>query len=446
MGGVSKFFLGIGGQQSGPFTEDEIKAKITSREAPGDSLVWFEGLADWQRLDSLAFFKDAFEAKSSHPEPEPPAAPLVEAPTTRPAPKEEFLRPVFSPKEAVFFRPKGPRPELVVGAVVALLLGGGLFWYLGSQEENTKIDPLAQVPKNDPKSRPGRLKKAESDFLLNPSTLPADFLALVQENPNDESGKRALALLESTYTKRKNFRELGSLYQAAGRPWDAVGPFTEGKFFNEAEQAALQAFEKSSDVATRKSNLIKAIQLLTGPLHNTAEAVQKIQAFEKAFPQEPHPFSYYMLPTDKKIADLFGRTSYFFVEHLLQHVKAEFPELKLAARPMVAIAKQGQDRYQIVGSNQGEVLLNHDRLKDIRFEYWLVGNEWMLVGTNVTAERKAWARKAREHLKDPSVTSAQMLNYLESVIHNQFPQLGIHEKINPELLATAAREKPSDKK
>lgn len=61
---AARYFLGIGGEQSGPLSESEVIQKIRNGEIPSDSLVWFEGLAEWQAIDTIPAFREAFNDSS----------------------------------------------------------------------------------------------------------------------------------------------------------------------------------------------------------------------------------------------------------------------------------------------------------------------------------------------------------------------------------------------
>jgi len=298
--------------------------------------------------------------------------------------------------------------------------------------------PRANVQKNA-NSRIARLQKAESDVLLSPNSIPADFLALIKENGQDEIAKRAANNLESVYKRKLRYLELAQLYILIGRPQDAIGPFEEQKNFVEAEKAAFAAFEKATDQEQKKKLLLKSIQLLVSQANNLPMATLRIQILEKLFPNEAHPFGYYLLNNDKKMADLFDRTSLFFVENLIAHMKAEFPQLKLKGRPVVSLVKEGADKYRILGAYKGDVVLSYDNLNNIKFEYWLVGSEWNLVATNVTVERQAWAKTNKSRHLNATLKGADMLSYMENLMRNQFPRLGLHERLDKEAVASAAR-------
>lgn len=437
MAAEKKFFLGIGGQQAGPFSDAEVSDKIISGEVRTDTLVWYEGLNEWQRADTIAYFQPAFKK---------PKKAKVGSALAGPGKTEltsESLRPVFSSREAVFSRRKGPRPLVLAVGGLILAAGFGAFWLMDQESAAPKLQATG-LKKLDLTTRPGRLHKADADYLLNSTVIPDDFLRLVTENSTDEVGKRAAAQLEAIYKKKNRTRELAELYEKVGRHEDAIAPFMEDKLFVEAERNAYQGYEKASDKKLRRRMLMKSIELTTGPLQDIKNAIPRIRKLEAEYPNEPHPYGYYLLSPEKKIADLFSRTSFFFVENLITHIKAEFPQLKLGGRPSVAVIKEGPDRYRIVGTYKGDVVLNYDRLKKIRFEYWLVVNDWNLVATNVTTEREAWARTNRGRHIDTVRSADVLLLYLEGVMRARFPKLGLHDRVSPEEFKSALRQTASN--
>ena len=437
-----RFFLGINGQQSGPHSEAEVKSKIRAGQVRPDALVWFEGLSQWQRVDSLAYFQADFGKPSA------PAVALA-APKETPSKKASKaapppLRPVFSTEQAVVYRRRGPRPEVAIGAALLLVLGGAAVWYVSTLGDGIDDAAPVAVTLSPAALRAKRLEKAESDMLLNPGTIPGDFAALLQEKSDDDVARKAFTVLENAYKKRGKLPELADLYLKAKRPIDAVNPLLELKKYTEAQAAAYQAYQQIEQPALRRAMLTRSIDLLTGPLQNAPEALAQIRLLEKEFPAEKHAFGYYLLSEDKKMADLFERTSFFFVESLLHHIKSEFPQIKLESRPLVKITKEKGGLYRITGNYQGDVFLSHDRLKGIRFEYWLVGSEWNLVATNVTRERQEWSAANRARHLRTSRDAKAMLAYLEGVMRAQFPLLGLHEKVSRDALSSAARDTASD--
>jgi hypothetical protein len=436
MSSDKKFFLGVGGQQTGPHTEAEIKAKIVNGSVKPDALIWYEGLGEWQRIDTIVFFQGDFK-----PTKELLNVTAVQKRTNTPRLNPEALKPIFSSKEAVFSRPVGPRREVVVGAIVVLALGIGAFLYLSGDDAQSLIVD-GGISKAAVTPRLVRFQKLEGEYLRDPSKVPPGLLELIKEEPKDEASNRAIALLESIYRKKKMLAELSAMYLSIGRAGDAVAPLIEAKMLPEAEKAAYDAYKIEADADKKHALLLRSIEIGVKLDSKAPSIIEKIHLLDKEYPSKPHPFGYYLLSPEKKMADLFNRVSFYFVESLATHLKAEFPQLSLSARPEAALVKSGDGHFRIVGKYKGEVVLSYDRLKNIRFEYWLGANEWALVETNVTPERAAWAvkNKSRQVIAQ---TSTQMLAYLENVMKNQFPQQGLHDKISESAMSQAARETTS---
>jgi hypothetical protein len=51
---MNLWYYGRADQQFGPIDEFTLRGKIASGEVPGDSLVWRDGMSDWQPLASVA--------------------------------------------------------------------------------------------------------------------------------------------------------------------------------------------------------------------------------------------------------------------------------------------------------------------------------------------------------------------------------------------------------
>ncbi|MCB0418549.1 MAG: DUF4339 domain-containing protein, partial [Bdellovibrionales bacterium] len=45
-----QYYLGIDGDQTGPYSEADIIEKIQSQTIPEDALVWHEGLSAWTAI------------------------------------------------------------------------------------------------------------------------------------------------------------------------------------------------------------------------------------------------------------------------------------------------------------------------------------------------------------------------------------------------------------
>jgi uncharacterized RDD family membrane protein YckC len=80
------FYLAVNGQQIGPFTIDELKAKNIHR----DTLVWTEGLDNWTKAEYIPLLKDALRAT-------PPPLPNMETTTS-----SQQVPPIATPPPPIF--------------------------------------------------------------------------------------------------------------------------------------------------------------------------------------------------------------------------------------------------------------------------------------------------------------------------------------------------------
>lgn len=66
-----QFYIAVNGQQTGPFSFDDLKAKGIQR----DTMIWTEGLDNWTKAEHVALLKDILRAT-------PPPLPNMESKTT----------------------------------------------------------------------------------------------------------------------------------------------------------------------------------------------------------------------------------------------------------------------------------------------------------------------------------------------------------------------------
>lgn len=70
--GQAGFFIGVNGQQLGPFGPNELQGQVTAGQLTPDTLVWRQGMAAWTRAGDVPEVNSVFGAA---PPPLPPAAP-----------------------------------------------------------------------------------------------------------------------------------------------------------------------------------------------------------------------------------------------------------------------------------------------------------------------------------------------------------------------------------
>jgi len=476
-----QFFLGIGGNQTGPFTDEEVNEQIRQGAVPSDALIWYEGLPDWQPIQSVEFFKDSFggatptRAKKSAVTPggfKPLDESSDESEDEEESPrksKDDAYVPVQTGKKkkkkessagdsystfasndrvaTVFsdeadFGGAGPsksRAGLLVMLVLVVGAAGGYFYYTGDLQallghEETPV--VSAVPVKETKEKTGsrdtRARQALSQLLLKPDENIKILTEVARENPDDATGTEAIKSLVEYYKQRKRNGDAARLLMETKRPKEASEFFLmEPPSYEEAEPALFSAYSTSTDPG-RRSLLLKDIDLLLGPIKNIQLAVERIKLLEKDFPRERHPYAYYLKTTDQKIADLFGRLSFHFVQGLLAHLMSEMPQINFINRPVVEIKKDKKDNYRIVGSYKGDVALNQDRMKDIRFTFWLFNEQWAVVDTNLTVERERFSRAEKKRREGEVSSSDRMLAYMEDTFKTLFPNSALHEVVTPD--------------
>src|SRR6185369_5402678 len=62
--GDGVWHLVVGGEQVGPFTPDEVRAKHAAGECDVETYAWRDGFSDWMRLGSIEDFADLEQARA----------------------------------------------------------------------------------------------------------------------------------------------------------------------------------------------------------------------------------------------------------------------------------------------------------------------------------------------------------------------------------------------
>jgi hypothetical protein len=462
-----QYFLGIGGDQTGPYAEEDLLGRIRQGQVPPDSLVWFEGLPDWQPIQSVEFLKDVFSeagadftATNIEPKPLPPSSgakagfrPLTDAMPAYSGPSRSALpasneldassfasgssmTTVFSEKEATFGAGGGgdKKKTIALLAVLAVAVVGGVVYMTMEGGPSLEVPPptasapIERLPAQD--DRTTRLRKAMSELFLKPDEILPILREIVKENANDGPGKEAIEALVDFYKNQRNPSEAGRILLQAGRPLEASQLFlSDPPSYREAEEAIFAAYKVSTNT-NKRDLLIQDIRLLLGQVNNVPLAIERIRVLEKEFKGTKHPFGYYLTSVDSRIADIFNRTSFFFVQRLLAFIETEFPHMSLAKRPIVEILKDKRGKYRIAGRYEGDISLHQDRMENMKIVFWLKDESWVVVETNLTPERAKWAGEERERIKDDTLTADEMLLYMEGVFRQQFPKTAIHESVS----------------
>lgn len=432
-----KYFIGVGGEQAGPFSENEIWAKVRAHEIPDTTPLWYEGLPDWQPLSQVAPFNGT-----------PPPEPVVKKPTVRPKKKsgeddgepsaatfaeEGDTSPVFDKKAGIFSKRsfvEAYGKYLVIGCILSLFGGAVYYIFVAGDQLMETVQNVTQPkkPSPPPETRESKVSKALSELLLSPSASLQILEAAWKEKPDDETGKQAFSAMVDYYSTHAP-AEAGRLLMADKKPLEALKFYlADPPNYEAAARAYSAAAEMETDAGKQRDQLMEEIKILIGPGNNRELALTKLQAFDKKYPGTPHPFKYYLKPSEQKIQDIFDRISFYFVQSLLSYLDTEFKQVKLVTRPKVEVRREPDGRYRISGSYQGDVVLNRDRLTDIKLVFWSVKEQWALVETNITDERTKASKATRQKLETTSLSADEMLTNLETTFRTQFPKSALHER------------------
>ena len=460
--GTRQYFLGIAGQQSGPFSDAEVLEKIRSREVPSDALVWYEGLPEWQAINTIEFFKEAFATAPEVPPdavnvavntaPAPAPEPQSKESTPRPAkakpPGSASAQPVTSfadgeSTSAVLVNggigsDGGENRFKIMGAVLAAVFVLGLigfYLYLHSLASQSPDEiarseiKLPKVPQLTINDREIALRKANTEMLAHPDTSLNELRKLVIAKADDRVGKEALGMLLQYYRQNQRPMDAGRLMMDLRRPQEAYQFFRQNAAIPsqvQVELAAYQGFQQATDPAQKRQMLIDDIELLIQPLDKMDIAMERIRLFAKLFPNTPNPYGYYLKTTDEKIADIFNKISGSFVRSLLAFATSEFPQMHLEGMPVVEVHRE-KDQYRIAARYKGKVRLQRDLLEDIHFSFWMIDGNWVVVDTNLTQERQIWSHRNRVRYASKLLSADEMLKYEQAVFKTQFPDAGFHE-------------------
>lgn len=439
-----QYFIGIADNQIGPLTEEEVIRRIKTGSVNLETLVWFEGMQQWALISTIPVFDAAFKGKAQAPKKEriepkkvvdavkPRKPKVVDDDHQRFLGDEKSVSIVFNEDEgrlgdSSFASDRIVKTLFGLAGLSLLVIGGFYFMAVSNRTETEKSRSKPGVKSND--NRQIQLGKATSELLIDPKTSEETLISLVRANGIDAVAQDAVKVLSEYYIRNQRFADAGRLMLQLKKYPEAAGFFSRlADTRIEAESAYFMAYENSREPSDRKHYLEQSIKGLLATSGPTEKAVERIRLFEKEFPSQPHPFGYYLKAVDDRISDIFSRISFHFVQGLLGYVEAEFPQMGLIDRPLVEVRKDKDGRYKIAGSYRGEILLNKDRLQNIQFVFWLNGDRWVLVDTNLTRERKRWAEQERKKLKTIGISGEQMLKILESAFKNKFPNAAFHER------------------
>lgn len=487
----SQYYLGIAGEQTGPFTEQEIRAKIRSAEVPEDALVWHDAMDDWKPLRQVPELWALFKSSGSGPSKPPPKAKAK--PKKAPVLAEEFeaiatfatsdgnLEPAFrsdgKPTKkkkkkggGVSFSLGGGTRRVALGlALVAILGAAGFFftaddlfvgdasqapatpeatddggWSVGKIAKLVGLGDVAELfgipteeaptptPAPDPlQERAKSLKVAQEKMLVSPEDGLTELQRIVDSKNDDAIAKQATDTAVSYLQSLRRYPEAGKLLLKTNRPAEAVEMFLEPpKSYEDADTALMAAAEIAKGKENeRRQWLVKSIDLLLEAKADRKKIEERLRLLEKEFAGLDHPYKYYLKTDDEKIADLFNRMSFTFVQSLLAHVATEFPQLTLQERPTVSVVREGNDKYRLVGRYGGAVQLSRDVLPNVKFVFWGHNGVWYLVETDVTEDRRRFAIAEKKRRQSAHYSASELLTYLETLFRNRYPGAALHESI-----------------
>ncbi|MEP7161279.1 MAG: SPFH domain-containing protein [Dermatophilaceae bacterium] len=78
--GRPEWYVGVGGQQTGPMAAGDVAAKVRSGEYPADALVWRHGMSEWTPAEHVGELTDLLASLPPHLPPTSPAPPTPPTP------------------------------------------------------------------------------------------------------------------------------------------------------------------------------------------------------------------------------------------------------------------------------------------------------------------------------------------------------------------------------
>ncbi len=442
-----EYFLGIEGEQKGPFSKDEIFTMLKNGEISEETPLWCSGMADWSSISNSALFNKeelslegtlsqiSIVNETSKPKSKIPlkaSLSQIEFSSEQEEPQSpNEYKTVFS--EAANFKVPSSNNkitnQLLIG--IGVLVAAGVVFWMQTQNEKQPI-VLKQVEKLSPaQSRSLNLSKLQVQFNKDSSNVIPAMLQMIKDNPADNAGLEALETLLSHYRRQQMFSEAGTVLMAAKKPLEALDYFLKDPpDYAQAEKAYEQAASQAKG-NNKREFLIKQIDLLIRRLGNTDKAISQIKVLDREFPGVQHPYQYYLKSTEQRIADIFSRISFHYSETINNYISGELAQLQFEGNPLLQIIKNRDDRYRIIATYKGPINLRNDRLPNVFFVFWLVNEQWFIVDTNLTKERARFAKEEQKKHESTVVTASEMLQGLETLFKTQFPGKGLHELVIP---------------
>jgi len=444
---ITEYFLGIEGEQKGPFSQEEVSAMLIRGEISKDTPLWCAGMSDWIPIGEIERFKIEVEPAVSKIEELQPIQPLepkqqkklrtkLTEPLANPsAPSEQAsFEPAFS--DSVTFKASDSDKKLgnqnfLIGALSLVVVVAIAVYFNFGQKQNSKQETREGAKVSPSQQRAMKLSKLQTEFNKSPTSAITELTSMVKDNPSDNVGLEALETLLSYYRRQQMFSEAGSLLMVAKKPNEALEYFLKDPpNYSKAAEAYEESY-KQAKPTERREFLVKEIELLIGRLGNIDKAIERIKVLDKEFPGVPHPFQYYLKTTEQRLSDMFSRVSFYYLELFNSYVLGELSQISFGGKPLIQLTKDKNDKYRIVATQKGGISLRNDPIPNAYFVFWLVNGQWVIVDTNLTKERAAFAVEERKKYEKEVIPPGEMLQNLETVFRTQFPGKGLHELVTP---------------
>jgi len=444
------YYVGFNGEQSGPYSGEQVVSQIVKALIPEDALIWHEGLKEWVAIDTIQAFKLALAqpktAVANSPavaETSKPGSRSVQRVAAMPS-VENYGRvatPVFSRDEAdlsgsYFVRHRMRVIGIGLGSVAIVL--AALFILTSLKVGSKGSSNAAKKPPVIKLTREERLRVALSELQLKPDVTIAALKSLVTEKNDDQVGLEAVQAAVDYFKQNQKKIEMGKWYLMAGQPEKAVPLLESEPTAANDYELALQGSVAKTSGNLKRDFMLQYISFLVAPNRGLDKAIKQIHEFESSFPGEPHPFAYYLKGPEQKISDIFSRLSSYYIEEMILFLGAEFPQLRLIERPVVEIRRENPKAYRLVGIYQGTVAMEREKVNNIQLITWYTRSGWNLAFTNITPERSQYVDQQRGKI-EALFSPDEILSILENQFQTKFPKLALHESMAVPVRTPAAK-------
>jgi hypothetical protein len=139
---MKKYYYHDGTSQQGPFDIEELKSKSLSKE----TLIWFEGLQEWLKAETIEELKELFIVKMPPPLNVSPPKLQVETKTEQKIENRSFTQQIPLQKQVNTTKSSQKRNIIIIAAV----LGGLFFLYIISQVLSSSSDTSGSSEETNP--------------------------------------------------------------------------------------------------------------------------------------------------------------------------------------------------------------------------------------------------------------------------------------------------------